>query len=106
AVDLPGDAGERAVVGPAPRLDGGVRFGQPIRRSDVDCRRGNPRRRVGEDDLALGLEGPADLDAEVDVHRRSGPGRVVIDEDVVAMGPEAVVVAEEGPDLVEGRPPA
>ena len=60
---------------------------------------------LGEDDLALGLEGPADLDAEVDVHRRSGPGRVVIDEDVVAVGSKAIVDAQEGPHLVEGRPP-
>jgi hypothetical protein len=56
--------------------------------------------------LALAGEGSTDLDAEVDLEgspRRTG---MAVDEDVVAVGSKTVVPTQEGPDLVEGRPPS
>ena len=73
---------------------------QLLGRSAVHRRRDLPGRRVREYDVVLAGEGAADLDAEVDFHRRPAPHWVVVDEDVVAVGSKALVPAQEGPDLV------
>src|SRR4029079_2133910 len=75
AVDLPRGAGQRPVIGPAPRLDGGVGAGQLIGSPDVDRRRSLPGWRVREDDPVRLREGAADFDAEVDFPPRAGPHR-------------------------------
>src|SRR3954451_1386756 len=48
---------------------------------------------------------PRDVDAEVGLHRIPIVGGVVIQEDVVAIRPEAGLRAKKCPDLIEGRPP-
>src|SRR5207237_2788064 len=45
------------------------------------------------------------LDTEIDIHWIAASCRMVIEEDVVPVGPEAWLCAQERPDLVERRPP-
>ena len=46
-----------------------------------------------------------DLDTEVAQYRRARLNRVVVEKNVVAVGPQAWLAANEGPDLSQGRSP-
>jgi len=70
---------------------------------DGDC--GLARWRFGRVHLARGFKFARDLDTEVTQHWRAGLLRVVVEENVVAVGPQARVATNELPDLAEGRPP-
>jgi hypothetical protein len=46
-----------------------------------------------------------DLDTEVAQYRRVRLSRVVVEKNVVAVGPQAWLAANEGPDLAQGAGP-
>src|SRR5258706_212304 len=82
-----------------------MRLGQPVIRADMSGDRGLAARSSYGSDFAGSDELSRDLDAEVSVHRIAVPGGMVIQEDVVSIGPKAGLRAQECPDLIEGRPP-
>ena len=82
-----------------------VRLVHAVVRAAVD-RDGNfARRRFGRVYLAGSFKCARDLDSEVAQYRRARLTRVVIEKNVVAVGPQAWLAANEGPDLAQGRPP-
>ena len=62
-------------------------------------------RRFGGADLSHRFKFARDFDTEVTEYRRAWLSRMVVEKNVVAMGPQAWLAAKELPDLVERRPP-
>ena len=61
--------------------------------------------RFGRVDFSCSLKYARDLDTEVAQYRRARFARVVVEKNVVAIGPQAWLAANERPDLIQGRPP-
>src|SRR5215475_1046455 len=105
AVHLPRLPGKGAVVGRRPGMNGIVCLPEPVVGPDVCGRRHFAGRRLHGLDLARGRELAHHLDTEVDVHGIATAFGMVIEENVVPVGPEAWLRAQEGPDLIERWPP-
>jgi len=86
-------------------VDSVVRFAEPLVGAEVEGGGDFSGGRLGGEDFAVRLEGADDFDAEVDVHGQVAGCGVVVEEDVVSVGAEAGVAAEEVPDLIEGGLP-
>ena len=88
-----------------PFSDCGVGFVHAVVRPPVDRDGSLARRRFGRIHFAGSFKCACDLDAEVAQYRRAGLLRVMVEEDVVAVGPQTWLAADEGPDLAQGRSP-
>jgi len=62
-------------------------------------------RRFGREHLPGGLERARDLDAEVDRHGRASTRAVMVEKQIVPARVQAGVLAQERPNLIEGRAP-
>jgi len=62
-------------------------------------------RRLHWPDVARRRKLAYDLDPEINIHRIAAPGRMVIEENVVSIGPKVRLRAQERPNLVERRTP-
>src|SRR5262249_14774228 len=105
AVDLPRMPGGLPPIRRHPFPDGIVRLTDAMVRAAVDGHGSLARLRFGRVHLARCCECARDLDTEFAQHRRGRSCRVVIEKNVVAIGPQAWLAANELPDLVQGRPP-
>src|SRR5579884_1403732 len=68
---------------------------------DVSLARG----RFGRVHFAGSFECARDFDTKLAQYRRSGLSLVVVEKNVVAVGPQAWLAADEGPNLAQGRSP-
>ena len=82
-----------------------MRLVQAIVRAAVDGNGSLAPLRVGRVHLARSIKGARDLDTEVAQYRRARLCRVVVEKNVVAIGPQAWLAANELPDLVQGGRP-
>ena len=83
-----------------------MRLVHAVVRAAVDRDGSLARRRFGRVHFAGSFECACDLDTEVAQYRRVRLSRVVVEKNVVAVGPQAWLAANEGPDLAQGRPRA
>ena len=90
---------------PLPMRESPCAHGPARHRAEMSDDRGLAARSSYGSDLARSGELSCDLDAKVGVHRIPILGGMVIHEDVVSIGPQAGLGAQECPDLIEGRPP-
>ena len=88
-----------------PVSDRVVRLVHAVVRAAVDRDGSLARRRFGRVHLAGSFKCARDLDTEVAQYRRARLSRVVVEKNVVAVGPQAWLAANEGPDLAQGRSP-
>jgi hypothetical protein len=82
-----------------------VRFVHAVVRAAVDRDGSLARRCFGRVHLAGSFKCARDLDTEVAQYRRAWVSRVVVEKNVVAVGPQAWLAANEWLDLAQGRPP-
>src|SRR5438045_255767 len=82
-----------------------VRLVHAIVRAAVDGDGGLTSWRFGRVHLAGSLKRTRDLHTEIAQYRRAGLCRVVVEKNVVSVGPQAWLAANERPDLVERGPP-
>src|SRR5260221_10584450 len=88
-----------------PFSDRVVRLVHAIVRSTVDGDGSLAPLRFGRVHLARSFKCARDLDTEVAQYRRPRLCRGVVEKNVVAIGPQAWLAANELPDLAQGRPP-
>src|SRR3954468_12095091 len=88
---------------PAP--DGLMCAGEFLIAADLRRHHNFAGRRLGADYLALVLEGPCDLNAEVDVHRGAGLSSMLIEKTIMPAGRQAVRATEELPNEIKRRLP-
>src|SRR4051794_16451459 len=98
AVNLPRDSAQRTAALPCPCVNRAVRLGQAVIGADMSGDGCFAARSTYRSDLAGCGEVARDLDAEVDVHRIAVAGGMVIQEDVVSIGPQAGLRAQKCPD--------
>jgi len=82
-----------------------VRLVQPVVRAAVDGDGSLAPWRFGRVHLARGFKRARDLDTEVAQYRRARLCRVVVDKNVVPIGPQAWLAVNEFPDPAQSRPP-
>jgi hypothetical protein len=82
-----------------------VHFFHAVVRAAVDRDGSLARRRFSRVHLAGSFKCARDLDTEVPQYRRARLSRVVVEKNVVAVGPQARLTANEGPDLAQGWSP-
>ena len=88
-----------------PFSDRVVRLVDAIVRPTVNSDGSLARWRFGRVHLTGGFEHACNLDTEVAQYRRSRLCRMVVEENVVTIGPQAWPTSNEIPDLADGRSP-
>src|SRR5579864_5908398 len=88
-----------------PFTDRVVRLVHAIVRAAMDGDGSLAALRFGRIHLAGSFKCARDLDTEVAQYRRARLSRVMVEKNVVAVGPQAWLTANEGPDLAQGRSP-
>lgn len=82
-----------------------MRVGQALVWTDVQSGRDLSRGSLGREHFARPLKRTGNLNAEIHIHGRLHVFRMVIEEDIVAVGAESGVLLQERPNLVESGAP-
>src|SRR5215831_968430 len=105
AVNLPRVAGEFTIGSSAPRSNRVVCAAESGITADV-CDHGHfTRRCLSADYFAFTIEGTNDLHTEVNLHRGSTYGRMLIEEAIMPVCTQPGMTSEKFPDKIESRLP-